>query len=257
MGKYKVDITGLKTADLQSLSNEEMVELFKKFQQGNKSARELLVAGNLKLILSILKRFYYKNDNMDDLFQIGCVGLIKAIDNFDLSFGVKFSTYAVPMILGEIKRYIRDNSSLRISRSLKEIAYNVMRLKEDYYAKNGKEPTIDYLIEKLNVTEFEIANALTALKDPVSMYDPVYNDGGDTIYLYDQIEDKKTNNGIDNQLALENAISELKHREKLILEERFVIGKSQTEIAEELDISQAQVSRLEKKAVQQLKKVLK
>ena len=257
MGKYKVDITGLKTADLQSLSNEEMVELFKKFQQGNKSARELLVAGNLKLILSILKRFYYKNDNMDDLFQIGCVGLIKAIDNFDLSFGVKFSTYAVPMILGEIKRYIRDNSSLRISRSLKEIAYNVMRLKEDYYAKNGKEPTIDYLIEKLNVTEFEIANALTALKDPVSMYDPVYNDGGDTIYLYHQIENKKKNNGIDNQLAIENAISELKHREKLILEERFVIGKSQTEIAEELDISQAQVSRLEKKAVQQLKKVLK
>ena len=257
MGKYKVDITGLKTSDLKSLSNDEMVILFNKYQQGDELARELLIAGNLKLVLSILKRFYYKCDNMDDLFQIGCIGLIKAIDNFDLSFGVKFSTYAVPMILGEIKRYLRDNSSVRISRSLKEIAYNVMKIKEDYYAKNGKEPSIDYLVKKLNVSEFDIANAITALKDPVSMYDPVYNDGGDTIYLYDQIEDKKTNNDITGHLALENAIADLNYREKMILEERFVIGKSQTEIAEELNISQAQVSRLEKKAVHQLKKVLK
>lgn len=257
MGKYKVDITGLKTSDLKSLSNDEMVILFNKYQQGDELARELLIAGNLKLVLSILKRFYYKCDNMDDLFQIGCIGLIKAIDNFDLSFGVKFSTYAVPMILGEIKRYLRDNSSIRISRSLKEIAYNVMKIKEDYYAKNGKEPSIDYLVKKLNVSEFDIANAITALKDPVSMYDPVYNDGGDTIYLYDQIEDKKTNHDITGHLALENAIADLNYREKMILEERFVIGKSQTEIAEELNISQAQVSRLEKKAVHQLKKVLK
>ena len=257
MGKYKVDITGLKTSELKSLSNDEMIVLFNKYQQGDELARELLIAGNLKLVLSILKRFYYKCENMDDLFQIGCIGLIKAIDNFNLSFGVKFSTYAVPMILGEIKRYLRDNSSVRISRSLKEIAYNVMKIKEDYYAKNGKEPSIDYLVKKLNVSEFDIANAITALKDPVSMYDPVYNDGGDTIYLYDQIEDKKTNNDITGHLALENAIADLNYREKMILEERFVIGKSQTEIAEELNISQAQVSRLEKKAVHQLKKVLK
>ena len=257
MGKYKVEISGMKTSDLTILSNGEMKTLFLKLREGDLFARDLLIEGNLKLVLSILKRFYNKSDNMDDLFQIGCVGLIKAIDHFDLSYDVKFSTYAVPMILGEIKRYIRDNSSMRISRSLKELAYKAIQEKESYYSKYGKEPSYAYLSSILNATEYEIGNALIALKDPLSMYDPVYNDGGDTIFLYDQIEDKKSESDLSNRIAIENAIDQLKFREKYILDERYVMGKSQTEIAEELDISQAQVSRLEKKAIHQLKKVLK
>lgn len=257
MGKYQVEITGVKTSDLKSISAEEMKELFISYQKGDSFARDLLIEGNLKLVLSILKKFSNKTDNLDDLFQIGCIGLIKAIDNFDLSYEVKFSTYAVPMILGEIKRYVRDDNTMRISRSLKDIAYKVFHLKEEYYAENGAEPSINFLSCKLGVSEFEINNAILALKDPVSMYEPIYSDGGDTIYLYDQIEDKKNNIDISNQLAVENAMDNLKKRERYILDERFMIGKSQMEIAQELDISQAQVSRLEKKAIQQLKKVLK
>lgn len=257
MGKYKVEISGMNTNDLVILSNDEMKRLFQLMRDGDESARELLIQGNLKLVLSILKRFYHKADNLDDLFQIGCVGLIKAIDHFDLCYDVKFSTYAVPMILGEIKRYIRDNNSIRISRSLKDIAYKTLKLKEEYYAKNGKEASSRYLSDTLGVSEFELGNALTALKDPVSMYEPIYNDGGDTIYLYDQIEDSRNSMDFDNRLAIFDAIEELKEREKFILDERFVMGKSQMEIADELDISQAQVSRLEKKAIHQLKKVLK
>lgn len=257
MGKYKVEISGINTNDLICYSNDEMKELFKKLQEKDLYARDMLINGNLKLVLSILKRFYNKADNLDDLFQIGCVGLIKAIDNFDLSYDVKFSTYAVPMILGEIKRYIRDNNSIRISRSVKDIAYKVLKLKEDYYTKYGTEPTNEYIANSLQVSEYEISNALLALKDPISMYEPIYNDGGDTIYLYDQIEDKKTDIDLSNRFAIENAINDLNEREKYILDERFIIGKSQMEIANELDISQAQVSRLEKKAINQLKKVLK
>ena len=257
MGKYQVEISGINTNNLNRLSKDEMSSLFIRYQEGDMFARELLIEGNLKLVLSILKRFANKTDNLDDLFQIGCIGLIKAIDNFDLSYEVKFSTYAVPMILGEVKRYIRDNNTMRISRSLKDIAYKAFHLKEEYYAENGKEPSISYLAEKLDVSEFDISNAFLALKDPVSMYEPIYNDGGDTIYLYDQIEDKKSNTDFSNQLAIENAMEELKKREKYILDERFIMGKSQMEIADELDISQAQVSRIEKKAIQQLKKVLK
>ena len=257
MGKYKVDISGIDTNNLVSLSSEEMMNLFKSMSNGNLEVRELLINGNLKLVLSVLKKFYNKQENLDDLFQIGCVGLIKAIDNFDLEYGVKFSTYAVPMILGEIKRYIRDNSTIRVSRSLKDIAYKILNLKEEYYLKNGKEPSIDYLVEKLDVSEYDISNALQALKSPVSMYEPIYNDGGDIVYLYDQIEDKSYSNDFSNKMVIENAIDDLKKREKYILDERFVIGKSQVEIANELNISQAQVSRLEKKAINQLKKVLK
>ena len=257
MGKYKVDISGINTNDLICLSSDEMMILFRKYQDGDELAREELINGNLKLVLSVLKKFYNKAENLDDLFQIGCIGLIKAIDNFDLSYNVKFSTYAVPMILGEIKRYIRDNCSIRISRSLKDIAYKVLKLQEEYYSKYGVEASVSFLAKELNVSEFDISNSLQALKDPISMYEPIYNDGGDTIYLYDQIEDKKGITDFSNQLAIENAIDDLDSREKYILDERFVIGKSQMEIANELDISQAQVSRLEKKAINQLKKVLK
>ncbi len=257
MGKYKVEISGVDTSNLITLSADEMQKLFIEYKNGDLFARDLLINGNLKLVLSILKKFYNKSENLDDLFQIGCVGLIKAIDNFDLSYGVKFSTYAVPMILGEVKRYIRDNSSIRISRSLKDIAYKSLKIMDDYYAEYGKEPTFKYIADLLGVSEFDVSNALIALKDPVSMYEAIYNDGGDTIYLYDQIEDKKSSSDVSNRLAIENAINDLNTREKYILDERFVMGKSQMEIAEMLDISQAQVSRLEKKAINQLKKVLK
>ena len=257
MGKYKVDISGVNTSNLICLSDDEMKKLFYKYKDGDMQARELLIDGNLRLVLSLLKRFYHQADNLDDLFQIGCIGLIKAIDNFDLSYDVKFSTYAVPMILGEVKRYIRDNNSIRVSRSLRDIAYKTLQLKEEYYLQNGKEASDTYLANELGVTEYDISNALMALKEPVSMYEVIYNDGGDTIYLYDQIEDKRLDNDFSNQLAVRNAISELKDREKFILDQRFVIGKSQMEIADELEISQAQVSRLEKKAINQLKKVLK
>ena len=257
MGKYKVDISGIKTNDLISLSSKEMNELFIKYKSGDKSSRESLINGNLRLVLSVLKKFYNKSDNLDDLFQIGCVGLIKTIDNFDLSYNVKFSTYAVPMILGEIKRYIRDNNSIRISRSLKDIAYKVLKFKEDYYLEHGIEPSVDIISTNLDISDFDISNALLAFKDPISMYEAIYSDGGDTIYLYDQIEDKRGSVDLSNRLALENAIDNLEIREKYILDERFIMGKSQMEIANELSISQAQVSRLEKKAIKQLKKVLK
>lgn len=256
MEKNKVEITGIDTNYLKRLSSKEMEDLFIKYQEGDMSAREELINGNLRLVLSILKRFYHQKNNLDDLFQIGCVGLIKAIDNFDLSYGVKFSTYAVPMIIGEVKRYIRDNNSIRVSRSLKDIAYKTLKLKEEFYSQHGYEPDTQYIAKHLDVNEYDINNALVALKDPISMYEPIYSDSGDTIYLYDQIEDKKTTN-FSNNLELEEAITNLDDREQYILDERFVMGKSQMEIADELAISQAQVSRLEKKAIKQLKKSLK
>ena len=256
MANYKVEISGINTNDIVVLKNSEMIELFRKYQEGDLFAKDLLINGNLKLVLSVLKKFYYKTDNMDDLFQVGCIGLIKAIDNFDLSYDVQFSTYAVPMILGEIKRFIRDNNIVRVSRSLKDIAYKSLNFMEEYYALNGREPSVEQISTALGFSEYYIGNALISLKDPVSMYEPIYNDGGDTIYLFDQIEDKKNDN-LSNRLEIENAIEELDERERFILDQRYVIGKTQMEIAESLDISQAQVSRLEKKAIKELKKVLK
>ena len=256
MANYKVEISGINTNDIVVLKSNEIIELFKKYQEGDLFAKDLLINGNLKLVLSVLKKFYYKTDNMDDLFQVGCVGLIKAIDNFDLSYDVQFSTYAVPMILGEIKRFIRDNNIVRVSRSLKDIAYKSLNFMEEYYALNGREPSVEQISIALGFSEYDIGNALISLKDPVSMYEPIYNDGGDTIYLFDQIEDKKNDN-LSNRLEIENAIDELDEREKYILDQRYVIGKTQMEVAESLDISQAQVSRLEKKAIKELKKVLK
>lgn len=258
MAKYKVEITGINTNDIQVLKNEEMIQLFKRMKEGDEYARELLVNGNLKLVLSILRRLNNRNENLDDLFQIGCIGLLKAIDNFELAYDVKFSTYAVPMIMGEIKRYIRDNNSIRVSRSLKDLAYKSIKLKEDYYNKTGKDIEIETIAKELESTPFEIVSALESLKDPISIFEPIYNDGGDTILLYDQIEDQKSNSKeLSSRLALEKAIDDLDKRENYILNQRYIIGKTQMEIAKELDISQAQVSRLEKGAIKQLKKTLK
>ena len=258
MARHKVEISGVNTANIKVLTSEEMTELFKRMHKGDIFAREELVSGNLKLVLSILKRFNTRCENMDDLFQVGCVGLLKAIDNFDLSHEVRFSTYAVPMILGEVRRFLRDDNSIRVSRSLKDIAYKTLKIKEEATLLNKKEPTIEEIADKLNVSSFEVISALDSLKSPVSMFEPIYNDGGDTIYLYDQIaDDKDKGKDLDIRLSLEDAIGDLKAREQSILDERFVIGKTQMEIAEELNISQAQVSRLEKSAIAKLRKTLK
>ena len=256
MAKHKVEITGINTNDIKVLTSEEMEKLFQELKQGNKKAREDLVNGNLKLVLSILKRFNKKDENMDDLFQIGCVGLLKAIDNFDLSYGVKFSTYCVPMVLGEVRRYLRDNSSIRVSRSIKDVAYKVLKLKDELTVKNGVEPTNKELAQILEIEEKDINQAMEALRPPVSLFEPIYNDGGDTIYLFDQISDDKTKEDLDIKLAVNKAISKLTEREKFILDQRFIIGKTQMEIANEIGISQAQISRLEKTALQRVRKQL-
>jgi len=257
MAKNKVEITGINTSKIKVLKYEEMVELFKKYQSGDLSAKEELINGNLKLVLSILRRYQNKTDNMDDLFQIGCIGLIKAIDNFDLAHEVKFSTYAVLMIEGEIKRYIRDNNSVRISRSIKDLAYKIIRYKEEYMMEYGKEPSTEKISKKLNVSEYEVKEALMSLKEPMSLFEPIYNDGGDTIYLVDQIEDKTETKDIDTLISVRRALNKIKEREKNILINRFIIGKTQMEIAEELSISQAQVSRLEKNAIKNVKRLIK
>lgn len=259
MAKYKVEISGVNTNDIVVLNQNEMNDLFKKMQEGDSFARDLLVKGNLKLVLSILKKFTNRTENMDDLFQIGCIGLLKAIDNFDLSHEVKFSTYAVPMILGEVKRYIRDNTnSIRVSRSLKDLAYKALKLKEEYHNNTGEELSTEEIAKILEVTEYDIITAIESLREPISMYEPIYNDGGDTIYLCDQIEDKNASSSkLSTHLAISSAIDKLDNREKFILDQRFIMGKTQMEIANELNISQAQVSRLEKGAIKRLKKTLK
>lgn len=258
MAKHKVEISGINTAELIVLSNEEMKELFMKLKNADPFARSDLVNGNLRLVLSILRRFRNHEENMDDLFQVGCIGLVKAIDNFDLAYDVKFSTYAVPMIIGEIKRYLRDNNSLRISRSIKDLAYKALKLKEEAMLTTGMDLDIEDIAKQLEVSSYDVIHAMESLREPVSMFEPIYNDGGDTIYLYDQIEDKQqTGKEVEQRLATQDAISSLDKREQYILDERFMIGKTQMEIAEELSISQAQVSRLEKNAIKQLKKILK
>lgn len=258
MARHKVEISGVNTANIKVLTSEEMDVLFKKMREGDPFAREDLVNGNLKLVLSILKKFSKKDENLDDLFQIGCIGLLKAIDNFDLSYGVKFSTYCVPMIQGEVRRYLRDNSSIRVSRSLKDLAYKALKTKDEMTIENGVEPTIEELAKKLEVTTFDVTHALDSMRDPVSIFEPIYSDGGDTIYLCDQIEDKSIkNNDLDTKLSVNDAINNLNEREQYILDQRFVIGKTQMEIASELGISQAQISRIEKSAIDNLKSNLK
>lgn len=254
MSRHKVDITGVNTANIKVLTSEETKELFEKMKSGDSFARDDLIKGNLKLVLSSLRQFAGKTDNMDDLFQVGCLGLVKAIDNFDTSYDVKLSTYACPMILGEIKRYLRDNSALRISRSIKDLAYKILKLKEELITINGKEPTDAEIAKILGVTEFEVSNAIESLKEPMSMYEPIYNEGGDTIYLFDQISNKKEEYDLDYKLAVDKAMNNLKIRDRQIIEERFIIGKTQMEIAKELGISQAQISRIEKNAIKTLKK---
>ena len=258
MSKYKVLISGINTSSLKVLKQEEMEVLFKRMKQGDKLAREQLINGNLKLVLSILKKFKTYNENLDDLFQIGCIGLLKAIDKFELSYGVKFSTYCVPMIQGEVKRYLRDNNSIRVSRSVKDLAYKALKLKEELTMEDNSEPTTERLAELLEVEPYNIVNALESMRDPISIFEPIYNDGGDTIYLFDQIEDRKTDNSnIDTKMSVREAISNLSRREQLVLEERFVIGKTQMEISEELGISQAQVSRIEKGIIDSLRDKLR
>ena len=258
MARHKVEISGVNTANIEVLSQKEMEELFKRLKNGDESVRERLVNGNLKLVLSILKKFNRHVDNLDDLFQIGCIGLLKAIDNFDLSYNVKFSTYCVPMIQGEVKRYIRDNSSIRVSRSLKDLSYKILKVKEDFIMKNMKEPTIKEIADILEVKEFDVINALESMRDPISIYEPIYNDGGDTIYLFDQIEDKKVaSRDLDDKLSLEEAIKKLNPREKFVLDQRFIIGKTQMEISDELGISQAQISRIEKSVIDNLRNILR
>lgn len=258
MARYKVDITGINTNDLKVLTSSEMTHLFERYHNGDMMAKEELINGNLKLVLSILRSFNKGNYNMDDLFQVGVIGLIKAIDNFDLSYGLKLSTYAVPLILGEIKRYIRDNTSIRVSRSVKDLAYSIIRFKEEYFNKYGVEPTSKAIAEALDVEEYKIANAMDALKEPMSIFEPIYNDGGDTIYLEDQLADKKDlNSERDTMISLRRALNKIKEREREILISRYIIGKTQMEIAEALNISQAQVSRIEKNAILTLKRMIK
>ena len=258
MARHKVEISGVNTADIKVLTSEENDELIKKLKDGDTFAREDLINGNLKLVLSIIKKFNHRNENLDDLFQVGCIGLCKAIDNFDLSHGVKLSTYAVPMILGEVKRYLRDNSSLRISRSVKDLAYNTLKTKEEMMKKFDREVTMEEIAKELGVDYFDVIAAQDAMKSPVSIFEPIYSDGGDTIYLYDQIEDKSLKEkDMDVNLAVCDAIDDLNKRERYIIDQRYVVGKTQMEIANELGISQAQISRLEKSAINTLKKVLK
>ena len=258
MANYKVSITGVNTNNLKVLKHQEMIELFKQYQNGDIEAKEKIIEGNLKLVLSILKKFNNKKYNMDDLFQIGCVGLIKAVDNFDLKHEVKFSTYAVPLILGEVKRYIRDNSPLRVSRSIKDNAYHILNFKETFLNQYNREPSNEEIALGLGISEYDIGISLDSLKDVMSIYEPIYNDGGDTIYLLDQIADQKEKReDKDMLISLRKALTLIKEREKNILVDRYIIGKTQMEIAEMLNISQAQVSRIEKNAIKNVKRLIK
>jgi len=257
MARHRVEICGVNTANIKVLSNEEMVELFKRYQSGDEVAKEDLINGNLKLVLSILKKYNNRTDNMDDLFQIGCVGLIKAIENFDLSHEVRFSTYAVPMIIGEVKRYLRDNSSLRVTRSLKDIAYRANKVKEKLTNEFNKEPTIKQISEELGLSEFEVIEALDSTKETISMFEPIYSDSGDTIYLSEQIADNKDKVGLDLSIMLKDALSSLKEKERFIIHKRYFEGITQMELSEEIGISQAQISRIEKNSLETLKKLMK
>ncbi len=257
MARHKVEICGINTSTLKVLTNDEMEILFKRYKEGDLIAKENLVNGNLKLVLSILKKYTNRSENMDDLFQIGCIGLIKAINNFDLSHEVKFSTYAVPMILGEVKRYLRDNNSVRIARSIKDTAYRISKERERLSAQLGKEPSVKTLCENLNISEYELFLAENSLKESISMSEPIFNDGGDVIYLSDQLEDKSNNAyTIEERLSVKDAFSRLKDKEKYILNSRYIYGKTQMELSEELGISQAQISRLEKSGIDNIKKMI-
>lgn len=258
MAKYKVDISGVNTSELKVLKNDEIRELFIRLKNGDTSAKEELVNGNLKLVLSILGKYSNSKYNMDDLFQVGVIGLIKAIDNFNISLNLRLSTYAVPLIIGEIKRYIRDNTEIRISRSIKDLAYKIIKFQDEYTIIHGFPPKNEEICESLGIDEYEISYALDALRDPTSIFEPIYNDGGDTIFLQDQIADKREiDKDRDMLISLRRALQKIKEKEKNILISRFIIGKTQTEIADSLGISQAQVSRIEKNAITNVRKLIK
>ena len=258
MSVYKVEICGVNTSTLPILTNAEKEALFVLIEKGDKIARETFIQGNLRLVLSIIQRFNNSSENVDDLFQIGCIGLIKALDNFDRTLGVKFSTYAVPMIIGEIRRYLRDNNSIRVSRSLRDIAYKAIYAKENLTKTNQKEPTLCEIANEIGVDAESITVALDAIQSPVSLYEPVFTDGGDTLYVMDQISDKKNKeeNWVE-EISLNEAIKRLPEREKNIIDLRFFKGRTQMEVAEEVGISQAQVSRLEKNALKSMRNYLR
>ncbi|AIY84966.1 sporulation sigma factor SigG [Clostridium baratii] len=251
----KVEICGVNTAKLPVLKEKEKRELLIKMQNGDNSARESFIKGNLRLVLSVIQRFNNRGENVDDLFQVGCIGLMKAIDNFDLSQNVKFSTYAVPMIIGEIRRYLRDNNSIRVSRSLRDIAYKALLVRDKLVKENNKEPNISQIAKELNIPREDVVFALDAIQDPVSLFEPIYHDGGDAIYVMDQISDSKNTdeNWLEN-ICINEAMKKLSDREKLILNLRFFRGRTQMEVADEIGISQAQVSRLEKTALKHMRK---
>lgn len=255
--KNKVEICGVNTSKLPVFSREEKAQLMKKIKEGDKQARETFLKGNLRLVLSVMKRFSSRSENVDDLFQVGCVGLIKAVDNFDTSQMVQFSTYAVPMIIGEIRRYLRDYTSIRVSRSVRDTAYKTLQLKEKITNEKGIEPSIEELAKQMDIPKEEIVFALDAIQEPVSLYEPVYHDGGDALYVMDQVKDTKNSDEVwIESIALKRAMESLSQRERNILILRFFNGKTQMEVAGEVGISQAQVSRLEKSALNHMKKYI-
>ena len=249
----KVEICGVNTAKLQTLKNDEMRELLDRSHHGDKDARDKLICGNLRLVLSVIQRFTSRGENPDDLFQVGCIGLIKAIDNFDPSHEVMFSTYGVPMISGEVKRFLRDNNAVRVSRSMRDTAYRAMQIKEQLTNESGKEPNITEIAKRMELPPEDIVIALESIVEPVSLYEPVFSDGGDTIYIMDQVKGGTTDGDWLEEIAMREAIRDLTDRERKILSMRFIDGKTQTEVAGEIGISQAQVSRLEKGAMSRIK----
>ena len=253
----KVEICGVNTSKLKVLKNEETVALLKRTKEGDTAAREELIAGNLRLVLSVIQKFSNRGENVDDLFQVGCIGPIKAIDNFNTDLDVRFSTYGVPMIVGEIRRYLRDNSSMRVSRSMRDTAYKVLQAKEKFMAEHQREPTMEEIAKMLDLKREDVVFAMDAIMDPVSLYEPVYSDGGDAICVMDQVKDRKnTDESWLEHIALKEAISHLSDRERHILSLRFFEGRTQMEVSAEIGISQAQVSRLEKNAIWKIRKSL-
>ena len=254
----KVEICGVDTSKIPVLSAEEKRELFVKIKNGDKEARNTFINGNLRLVLSVIKRFYGRGENVDDLFQIGCIGLIKAMDNFDLNQNVQFSTYAVPMIIGEIRRYLRDNNPIRVSRSVRDLAYKALSVKEKMVKENQKEPTIEEIAKELGVDKEEIVFSLDAIQEPISLQEPIYGDGTENLYIMDQVKDNKnTDEYWAENITISEAMKKLNDKEKMIINKRFYEGRTQVEVAEEIGISQAQVSRLEKSAIEHIKRIYK
>ncbi len=254
----KVEICGVNTSKLPILTSKEKEELFIKIKKGDEEARQTFINGNLRLVLSVIQRFLGRSEAADDLFQVGCVGLIKAIDNFDLSQNVQFSTYAVPMIIGEVRRYLRDNNTIRVSRSVRDLAYKVIQYKERYTKENGREPTIEQIAKELETTKEDVAFSLDAIQDPISLQEPIYNDGTDNIYIMDQVRDTKNSDELwAENMTIIQAMKKLNNKEKEIIIKRFFDGKTQMEVANEIGISQAQVSRLEKNAISHIRRLYK